>query len=265
MDLLVISSSIAFVAYMLATMAILSRLFHPKGPNLILVLGLASIAIISHTLNNTHFLFSQENINFSLPNVISFVSLIITLAVSAVALRFKVNLLLPVVYGFAGIWQLLMIFIPPIQQIPLVAEQVILVSHITLALIAYCVLIIATLYAFQVTYINLKLKSKNLTAVSHLPPLMQVENQLFMLLSIGTFCLFLSELGGLIFLDGFFNKENIHKTTLSLIALIIYSATLWGHYKRGWRGHKVLMLTISASALLTLSYFGSRFVKEFLL
>ncbi len=265
MDLLVISSSIAFITYMLATVAILSRLFHPKGPNLTLVLSLACVAIISHTLNNTHFLLNQSNINFSLPNVISLVSLVITLAVSAVALRFKVNLLLPVVYGFAGIWQLLMIFIPPVEQIPLVAEKIILVSHITLALIAYCVLIIATLYAFQVAYINLKLKSKNLTAVSHLPPLMQVESQLFMLLAIGTFCLFVSELGGFLFLEGFLEKENIHKTILSLIALLIYTATLWGHYKQGWRGHKVLVLTITASSLLTLSYFGSRFVKEFLL
>lgn len=265
MDLQVISSSVAFVAYLLATVAIVSRLFHPKGPNLSLILGLASVAIISHAFTDIHYLFNQHVINFSLPNVISLVSLIITFSVSMVALRFKVNLLLPVVYGFAGIWQLLMLFIPPIQQIPLIAEKFILVSHISFALIAYCILIIATLYAFQVTYINYKLKSKNLTAVSHLPPLMQVEQQLFMLLAIGVGCLFLSEAIGLVFLDGFFNKENIHKTVLSLMALGLYSLTLWGHYKQGWRGHKVLMLTISASSLLTLAYFGSRFVKEFLL
>ena len=265
MDSLVIGSSIAFIAYMLATLAILTRLFHPNGPNLNQVLALAVIAVISHTLSDAQLLFSQESINFSLPNVISLVSLAIAIAISLIALRMKVNLLLPVIYGFAGIWQLVMIFIPKTESIPLMTEKIIIMSHISIALIAYCILIIATLYAFQVAYINLKLKSKNLTAVVHLPPLMQVEKQLFIILMIGTLCLFASQFIGLLFLDGFWAKENLHKTVLSLIALAIYIIILAGHYYQGWRGHRVLLLTIIASSLLTLSYFGSRFVKEFML
>lgn len=265
MDLLVIGSSVAFVSYILASVATVSRLFHPKGPNIVLVLSLGCVAIVAHTLSNGQYLYQQADINFSLPNVVSLVSLLITLLVSLVALKYKVNLLLPVVYSFAGIWQLLMIFIPPNVLIPLSAEKVFLVTHITLALIAYCVLIIATLYAFQVAYINYKLKNKNLLAVSHLPPLMQVENQLFLILSIGTLCLLLSQFSGLIFLDDFFTKERAHKTVLSLMSLLVYMLILWGHFKQGWRGHKVLVLTVIASLLLTLSYFGSRFVKEFIL
>lgn len=265
MDFLVIGSSIAFIAYMLATLAILSRLFHPKGPNLNKVLVLAVIAVVTHTLHDAQLFFTEDSINFSLPNVISLVSLVITITISLIALRMKVNLLLPVIYGFAGIWQLVMIFIPKTESIPLIAEKIILVSHISLALIAYCILIIATLYAFQVAYINLKLKSKNLTAVVHLPPLMQVEKQLFTILMIGTVCLFSSQLLGLLFLDNFWAKESLHKTVLSLIALAIYVIILAGHFHQGWRGHKVLLLMITASTLLTLSYFGSRFVKEFML
>ena len=246
-------------------MAIVSRLFHPDGPNIERVLILATSAIAIHLFNDAQLFFSQNSINFSLPNVISLVSLIITITISVVALRVKVNLLLPVIYGFAGIWQLVRIFIPSSESIPLVAEKIVLVSHISLALIAYCILIIATLYAFQVSYINLKLKNKNLTAVVHLPPLMQVEKQLFTILAVGTFCLFTSQLIGLAFLDGFFAKENIHKTVLSLMALVIYLVILTGHYLQGWRGHSIFLLTIIASTLLTLSYFGSRFVQEFLL
>jgi ABC-type uncharacterized transport system permease subunit len=264
-DLLVIGSSVAFVSYILASVATVSRLFHPKGPNIVLVLSLGCIAIVAHTLSNGQYLYQQADINLSLPNVVSLVSLVITLLVSTVALKYKVNLLLPVVYSFAGMWQLLMIFIPPNAQIPLSTEKVFLVTHITLALIAYCVLIIATLYAFQVAYINYKLKNKNLLAVSHLPPLMQVENQLFLILSIGTLCLFLSQFSGFVFLDDFFAKERAHKTVLSLMSLLVYMLILWGHFKQGWRGHKVLVLTVIASLLLTLSYFGSRFVKEFIL
>ena len=265
MNFLVIGSSLAFLLYILATLAIVTRLFHAKGPNITLVLSLAATAIVVHAFNDALLFFSQDTINFNLPNVISLVSLTITVVVTLVALRFKVSLLLPVIYGFTGLWQLVILFLPPIDSIPLVVEKVILLSHISFALIAYCVLIIATLYAFQVTYINLKLKSKNLTAVAHLPPLMQVEKQLFSILTVGTAILFISEIIGFFFLDGFLAKENAHKTILSLLSFALYCLILWGHFEKGWRGHRVLVLMVSASGLLTLAYFGSRFVKEFIL
>ncbi|MCO4797629.1 MAG: cytochrome c biogenesis protein CcsA [Colwelliaceae bacterium] len=255
----------AFICYFLATFAVVFRLFHPKGPHIVSVLTLGCLAIIIHTLNTANYLFNQEVINFSLPNVVSLVSLIITLTVTSLALRFKVNLLIPVTYAFAGLWQLIMVFMPQGNSAPIISGGFPVVSHVTLALIAYCVLVIATLFAFQVAYINMKLKSKNLAAVSHLPPLMQVETQLFILLFIGTACLTLSELTGFIFLENFISKDNAHKTVLSLLSLLCYITILWGHFKQGWRGHRVLVLTIVATSLLTLAYFGSRFVKEFLL
>jgi ABC-type uncharacterized transport system permease subunit len=260
-----ICSLIAFFAYAIATSAMLLRLFHPKGPNLVFVLFFGCLGMVLHTLSSAQFLVAQPDINFALPNVISLVSLVICLSISAFALRFKVNLLLPVIYGFAGIWQLLMVFIPNVEQAPLINHDLSVVSHVSLALLSYCILVIATLYAFQVAYINIKLKTKNLTAVSHLPPLMQVEGQLFIILAIGTCLLFFSQVIGFLFLDGMISHENLHKTVLSILAFLIYSATLWGHYKKGWRGHRVLILTITGSALLTLAYFGSRFVKEFIL
>ncbi len=265
MDFLGVSSLVAFIGYLLATFAILSRLFHSQGPDQRFVFSFGAIALIAHSVVNAQIFFSNDSININLPNVISLVSLFINLIIFVVALRFKVNLLLPVVYTFSGVWQLIMVLSPNASNVPLLTDKLILITHISLALIAYCALVIATLYSFQVTYINEKLKSKNLLAVNHLPPLMQVERQLFIILSMGTICLFMSELTGLFFLENFFAKENIHKTTLSSIALIIYCISLWGHYKQGWRGHKIMTLTLIATFLLTLAYFGSRFVKEFLL
>lgn len=255
----------AFACYIAATIAVVTRLFHSKGPHLVTVLTCGCLAIIFHTLTIGQSLFSQNEVNFSLPNVISLVTLVISLTITTIALRFKVNLLLPVTYGFAGIWQFIVFFLPQSPHIPLLAGKLAVVSHITLALVAYCILVIATLYAFQVSYINLKLKEKKLLAVSHLPPLMQVEKQLFIILFIGTTFLFISQLTGFAFLESFLAKSNAHKTVLSLMALLLYVVILWGHYKKGWRGHKVLVMTNTATVLLTLSYFGSRFVKEFLL
>lgn len=265
MELFSISAIIAACGYFICVALLVTRLFHTKGPNLILILSVAGVSILAHMISSNQLIFSQAQINFALPNVISLVSLVICLTVSVLALRYKVNLLLPVAYCFAGIWQIAMIFIPHHSQTPLMPGQSILFTHITLALIAYCVLVIATLYAFQVAYINWKLKSKNLLAVNHLPPLMQVEGQLFIILAIGTFCLFASQMLGIVFIENFIRKDNAHKTVLSIIALTFYAWILWGHFKKGWRGHRVLVLTIIATTLLTLAYFGSRFVKEFLL
>jgi len=255
----------ASICYVAAAIAVITRLFHVKGPHLVTVLTFGCLAIICHTLMIGQSLFSQSSVNFSLPNVVSLVTLVISLTITTIALRFKINLLIPVTYGFAGLWQLIMFFIPQSPHIPLLAGKLAVVSHITLALIAYCILVIATLYAFQVSYINVKLKEKKLLAVSHLPPLMQVEKQLFLILFIGTVFLFISELTGFAFLDNFLAKENAHKTVLSLMALCLYVVILWGHFKKGWRGHRVLLMTNTATVLLTLAYFGSRFVKEFLL
>lgn len=264
-NLFITSTSLSFIFYSIATIAILTRLLTPEGPNLKIVLSLGLLGIVSHILSLTNLLFVHQQLNFNLPNVIALVCLVITGSVSLVALKFKINLLLPVTYGFAAIWQLILLFIPPVHEMILAAHNVFVVSHITIALVAYCVLVIATLYAFQVKYINRKLKTKDIAVVNHLPPLMQVENQLFIILTLGTISLFISQVLGFIFLEHYFAKAQLHKTILSIAALLLYTITLWGHYKQGWRGHRVLILTTLATTLLTLAYFGSRFVKEFLL
>ena len=265
MDSSAILALSAFTCYLIAAFAVLTRLFHPKGPNLPVILTFACIAILLHAVGLTTRLFNEAEINFNLPNVVALVSLVITAIVSVAALKYKLNLLLPVAFIFAGLWQLSLVIMPDSDAITLSTTKLALISHITLALVAYCILVIANLFAFQVTFINQKLKSKNLAAVNHLPPLMQVENQLFMILAMGTLCLLISDITGFIFLDSFLDKAYAHKTVLSLIALVMYSITLWGHFKQGWRGHRVLLMITSATVLLTLSYFGSRFVKEFLI
>ena len=261
---LILGSSVAAAGYGIATIAVLLRLFQEKGPNLVFILCAASAAILGHSLAINHSIFASE-INFALSNVVSLVNLVITIAITLIALKYKINLLLPVAYGFACFWQLLSLLVPSIHEVPLAVTDPYIYSHITLSLLSYCILVIGTMYAFQVAYINHKLKEKNLLAVSHLPPLMQVESQLFVILAVGTLCLVISQLTGFLFLADLFSKDNAHKTVLSLISLLVYLAILLGHYRFGWRGHRVLVLTLVATGLLTMAYFGSRFVKEFLL
>ena len=216
MTFISISTFIAAFCYLLATFSVLSKLFDSKGPNQVLVLLFACFAIIPHTLLTSQQLIINQEVNFNLPNVVTLVSLVISLTITGASLKYKLNLLMPVSYGFAGIWLLITTLLPEVAHMPLAITKVAVISHITLSLIAYCVLVIACLYSFQVAYINMKLKAKNLAAVNHLPPLMLVEKQLFIILAVGTIALVATEITGFIFLEQLFSKENAHKTVLSL-------------------------------------------------
>lgn len=265
MSLLTVFFALASILYLSATVAVISRLFHPSGPQKVTVLSLGGFAVCIHILALTSSVFSNQSIDFSLLNVVSLVALIISLGMTITAIKHKVNLILPVVYGFSALLLCVLAFIPQMGHLIVDTSKIILVIHVILALVAYCILVIATLYSFQVAFINYKLKQKNLIAVNHLPPLMQVERQLFIIMIAGTIVLSLSQLVGLLFIDNFFAKAQIHKTVLSVFALLFYMFILWAHFTKGWRGKIIMTLTASATAILTLAYFGSRFVKEFLL
>ncbi len=62
-----------------------------------------------------------------------------------------------------------------------------------------------------------------------------------------------------------FSTMYAHKTVLSIIALAVYIVLLTGQHIWGWRGKQVIVLTVIGLMLLTLAYFGSRFVREILL
>ena len=100
---------------------------------------------------------------------------------------------------------------------------------------------------------------------SSLPPLMLVENILFKLLLAGTCLLTVSLISGFVFLEDMFNKTYAHKTVLSAAALVVFLILLIGQKLRGWRGRQVIVMTVLGVTLLSLAYFGSKLVREFLL
>lgn len=84
---------------------------------------------------------------------------------------------------------------------------------------------------------------------------------MFHITQVGVVLLTLTLLTGVIYLDNLFGRENVHKTVLSIMALLVYLVLLWGHFRQGWRGRKVVWFSIAGAVLLTLGYFGSRFIQ----
>lgn len=255
--------ALALLAYLFATLAIVLRLFHPAGPNFKVVFSAATAAVVLHMLTLVGAIFTDAGQNFSLQNVSSLVCWLITLSVTLTSLRTPAILLLPLVYSFASLLLLTTLVSPEsVQSVQHLQESPGLVAHITLAFTAYVVLLMATLYSIQVAYISYKLKHKDFSGVSRfLPPLMQAEILQFRMLAVGTFCLILALLSGIPFTSNWLD----HKSLLSLMAAVVFIVLCWGHARLGWRGKTAISLTLTGTTLLTLAYFGSRFVKEILL
>ena len=228
-------------------------------------LTIAGIGVIAHMVFLLEAIMGATGQNMSITNVLSLVSWIITVSMLVFARTIPNLILLPVVFGFASLSVLASLLIP-VSYIMHIELQPGLVIHISLSLFAYCTLVIAFLYALQMSYITYRLKQKGAALLhSSLPPLMLVEGILFKLILAGTCLLSVSLLSGFIFLEDMFNKTYAHKTVLSISALVVYLILLVGQKLRGWRGRQVIILTVLGVLLLSLAYFGSKLVKEILL
>lgn len=258
---------ICFGFYMLACGIVVTGMFRENGHNKLAAILSVLLAMGLHIviLRNGILLESELGQNMSMLNVASLVGWLISLTMLLASFKLPNTILLPVVYSFTGLLVLLGSLIPSAHMMQISIQPNLLI-HISLALFAYACLAIASLYAVQLSYINLRLKEKNASLLhSSLPPLMAVENILFKLLLVGTVLLTLSLVSGFMFLDNMLAKEQAHKTVLSLLAWGLYSLILFGHFAFGWRGKPVIWLTTIGGVLLTLAYFGSRFVREVIL
>jgi ABC-type uncharacterized transport system permease subunit len=69
-------------------------------------------------------------------------------------------------------------------------------------------------------------------------------------------------LTGFFFIDDFFAQHLIYKTTLSLVAWVIFAALVVGRKVFGWRGKQAILATQVGFGVLLIAYFGSKFVIE---
>lgn len=137
--------------------------------------------------------------------------------------------------------------------------------HIILSMIAYSIFTIAAIQAILIQLQDKNLKKRNHTLLlRNLPPLLTMENLLFEMLWSGTIILALAILAGFVFVDNLFAQHLVHKTTLSLLSLAVFTSLLVGRKRYGWRGLKASKWTLWGFLLLMLAFFGSKLVLEWL-
>ncbi|ABM05055.1 cytochrome c assembly protein [Psychromonas ingrahamii 37] len=240
-------------------------LFNRTKPFYKCFIGSTIIALSTHVVWLYQNIFLLNGQNLPMLNVVSLIGFLIALLTAIMGKRLNTGVLLPVIYGF-NIINFIAVAYFPSHFITHLEIHPAIGSHIILALLAYAILSIASLFALQLAYINYRLKNhKRPLAMTNMPPLMTLEKSLFQFIFIGFILLSCTLITGFIFLEDMFAQGKAHKAILSIIAWIIYAILLWGHYTKGWRGQLIVYITIVASSFLTLAYFGSRFVREIIL
>lgn len=222
----------------------------------------ATSALIFHALTLSQLILADDGQNLSILNVASLMSFIIAVITTGLMQRMRIWILLPVIYSFSAINIAAAAMLPSAFITHLESRPEVLL-HISLALFSYATLMIATLYAIQLAWLDYQLKHKKKQIINpNLPPLMTVERQLFNIILIGEILLTLTLLTGFIFAHDLIMQGKAHKAVFSAIAWGVYGILLWGHYRSNWRGKRVIWISSIGAFLLTLAYFGSRFVRE---
>ena len=67
---------------------------------------------------------------------------------------------------------------------------------------------------------------------------------------------------GFAFVENLFAQHLVHKTALSLLALVLFGLLLAGRRFAGWRGRRAVYLYLWGFLILCLAYFGSRYILE---
>ncbi|MBF7073257.1 cytochrome c biogenesis protein CcsA [Glaciecola sp. MH2013] len=231
-----------------------------KLPILLLVaasIGHLALIVNSNTTNSAEHL--------SITQVAALLAWLVTVTMLITNTYIKNLVFLPVVSLFSALFISLQEFVPQASTISINMSAG-MISHIVLSLFAFGVLSISFLYALQLAYINYQLKHKQISLMnSALPPLMSVEHILIKLMIFGTILLAIALFSGFVFIPNMFADGYAHKTILSSTAFLLYIVALALQHVAGLKARTLVTFNLFGVALLTLAYFGSRFVKEILL
>ena len=239
---------------------------HKSKPNRVLLSGAA--ALVCHTISFNGTLYTSTGLDLGFYSIASLIGWIMAVLVTLSGIRKPLQNLFVVVYPIAAtaLAVTLLMFSADKTGKPIMQWSPQLTSHILLSIFAYSVLAIAALQAALLALQDHHLRNHQASGlIMRLPPLQVMEQLLFELVWIGVILLTASILTGVFFIEDIFAQHLAHKTILSIVAWIFFSALLLGRHVLGWRGTTAIRWTGGGYILLMLAYFGSKLVLEVIL
>ncbi len=238
-----------------------SRTTQSKGK----LLGVAAMALLLHGLVLFQAVLHPEGMNLGFFNALSFTSWLIILVFALSALVRPVENLGIILLPAAAIAVILALIFPS-ERIISDSNQWPLELHIITSILAYSLLALAAVQALLLAVQDRRLRNRHPGGfIRGIPPLTTMESLLFQMIGAGFVLLGLALLTGLLFLEDIFAQSLVHKTTLSIVAWVVFGILLWGRWRFGWRGRTAIRWTLGGFAALMLAYFGSKLVLELLL
>ena len=229
------------------------------------VLATGLLAMALHTWVVWHTVFRTEGISLGFFKVSALIFLVINVACVTSLVRRPLQNLLLAIFPLSALAVLVSTFAPDTMAL----EQNLtpgLLLHISSSILAYSVLTLAAIQSAALAIQDHQLRQHHMRGVVQiLPPLQLMESMLFELLWIGVILLTIAIVSGLVFVDDLFAQHLVHKTVLTIVAWVLFSTLLWGHYRLGWRSATAVRLTLTGFTLLMLAFFGSKLVLELLL
>jgi len=263
-----VSQVTIFFLYLLAAFAFATNRLpasaHRAQHLVIAALGFAAagLAVHAHSLYNA--IIQEAGLSLTLPNVVSLVSF-------QLALIGVLGAIDKTLRGMtAGLILLAALITLPLglQGEPGVGSGFSwqLQAHILISLFAYGLLAVGAIVAGYSLIQDRRLRAGRLSSVNHLfAPLETTERLLFGITTAGFAGLALTIVSGVTFIENMFAQHLVHKTTLSILALLVFGILLTGRTFAGWRGRRAIYLYLGGFAILCFAYFGSRFVLEVIL
>jgi ABC-type uncharacterized transport system permease subunit len=258
-----IFAALSICAYLGSTLLIIRKFHHDAGSRT--PLYLAWVAVCTHLAYLAINFRNENGFNFSFISTASLVSLIVALLLLVAAFSKPVEKLGIAIFPVAAImlglelsfWERPRFLHNHDWQMSI---------HVLTSIIAFSLLNIAALQAILLAIQDQQLKSHPPKRfISSLPPLQTMESLLFQMLGAGVGFLTISLISGFIFIEDLFAQHLVHKTVLSILAWIIFSALLIGRHRYGWRGRTAIKWTLIGFVSLLLAYFGSKLVLELIL
>lgn len=256
---------ISLPAYLIAAILVAAGLYRqlPALTHAGILLGW--VGALFHGLMIAAQISAIGGLDANLFSTLSLVMLLIVVVLLVSMVRFPVTEICIVAFPGAALAILVTLLMAPEPRALQMASPM-LEIHVYSSLLAYSLLTIAAINAILIAVQDGVLRRhRGARLLNVLPPLTVMERLLLQLVWSGWIILTVGLLSGLAFLDDLFAQHLAHKTILSILAWLVFGLLLAGRWRFGWRGMRVVRLTLVGMAILILAYFGSKAVLELIL
>jgi len=255
---------VSILSYFLSGAVALYYLLGDKRINRTIIYGLAFIGLATHSASLISEVLIAGMLQMSLLNSISIIVWMTIGVITVSSLTKPLHNLFTFFMPAGAAFLLIGVFTPQLAEPKLYSVG--MLAHIFTSLLAYSVILIATLQAIlvdiQSNHLHKHRFDNRITSI--LPPLQSMERLMFEWLMIGFMLLTVAIVTGGIYVENIFAQHLIHKTTLTLISWCFFALLIIGHFYLGWRGQRASRLIYLGSGFMLIAFIGSKFVLEYL-